>query len=63
MIVDCCFEYEYEGGYIDGVINYNDKDFLVDYLFCIFMLGCIFFIFYCEYFVYCVLFMVCYICF
>lgn len=33
MIVDCRFEYEYEGGHIDGAINYNDKDALAGDLF------------------------------
>ncbi|KAJ5414201.1 hypothetical protein N7509_000828 [Penicillium cosmopolitanum] len=33
IIVDCRFEYEYEGGHIDGAINYNDKDALAGDLF------------------------------
>lgn len=33
MIVDCRFEYEYEGGHIAEALNYNDKDLLADYLF------------------------------
>ncbi|KAJ5088404.1 hypothetical protein N7456_012020 [Penicillium angulare] len=33
MIVDCRFEYEYEGGHINGAVNYNDKDQLAGELF------------------------------
>ncbi|GKZ53980.1 cell division cycle-protein [Aspergillus niger] len=33
MVVDCRFEYEYEGGHISGAVNYNDKDFLAAELF------------------------------
>lgn len=33
MIVDCRFEYEYEGGHIDGALNYNDKEKLAGELF------------------------------
>ncbi|EPS32023.1 hypothetical protein PDE_06982 [Penicillium oxalicum 114-2] len=33
MIVDCRFEYEYEGGHINGAINYNDKEKLATDLF------------------------------
>ncbi|KAJ5627424.1 hypothetical protein N7528_004851 [Penicillium herquei] len=33
MIVDCRFEYEYEGGHINGALNYNDKDQLAGELF------------------------------
>ncbi|KAI9680270.1 MAG: cell division cycle- protein [Bathelium mastoideum] len=33
MIIDCRFEYEYEGGHITGALNYNDKDLLADALF------------------------------
>ncbi|OOF99141.1 hypothetical protein ASPCADRAFT_204793 [Aspergillus carbonarius ITEM 5010] len=33
MIVDCRFEYEYEGGHITGAVNYNDKDYLAAELF------------------------------
>lgn len=32
-IVDCRFEYEFEGGHIDGAINFNDKEALVNHLF------------------------------
>lgn len=33
MIIDCRFEYEYEGGHISEAINYNDKDLLATHLF------------------------------
>ena len=32
MIVDCRFEYEYEGGHIEGAINFNDKEQLANHL-------------------------------
>lgn len=32
-IVDCRFEYEYEGGHIDGAVNFNDKEELAKRLF------------------------------
>lgn len=35
MIIDCRFEYEYEGGHINGAINYNDKDQLAGELFAV----------------------------
>ena len=33
IIVDCRFEYEYEGGHIDGAINFNNKEELASKLF------------------------------
>jgi M-phase inducer tyrosine phosphatase len=33
MIVDCRFEYEYDGGHIAGAQNYNDREVLADELF------------------------------
>lgn len=33
VIIDCRFEYEYEGGHIDGAINVNDKEQLAGQLF------------------------------
>ncbi len=33
VIIDCRFEYEYEGGHIEGAINVNDKDRLANQLF------------------------------
>ena len=32
-VVDCRFEYEYNGGHIDGAINFNDKEELTNKLF------------------------------
>lgn len=33
MVVDCRFEYEYDGGHINGAVNYNDKEMLAIQLF------------------------------
>ena len=33
VIIDCRFEYEYEGGHIQGARNYNDKETLASQLF------------------------------
>ena len=33
MVIDCRFEYEYEGGHINGALNYNDKEQLAAQLF------------------------------
>lgn len=33
MIVDCRFEYEYSGGHVEGAVNFNDKQLLVNELF------------------------------
>lgn len=33
LVIDCRFEYEYEGGHINEAINYNDKDLLATHLF------------------------------
>lgn len=49
MIIDCRFEYEYEGGHIDGAINYNDKELLATHLFRTPMEGRTLLIFHCEY--------------
>ena len=49
MIIDCRFEYEYEGGHIDGAINYNDKELLSNHLFQTPMTGRTLLIFHCEY--------------
>ena len=32
-IIDCRFEYEYNGGHIDGASNFNDKERLAQHLF------------------------------
>lgn len=49
MIIDCRFEYEYDGGHIDGAINYNDKELLARHLFQTPMDGRTLIIFHCEY--------------
>ncbi|KAI1352365.1 rhodanese-like domain-containing protein [Xylaria sp. FL0043] len=49
IIIDCRFEYEYEGGHIDGAINYNDKDLLARHLFETPMEGKTILVFHCEY--------------
>ncbi|KAK0657083.1 hypothetical protein B0T16DRAFT_51455 [Cercophora newfieldiana] len=49
MIIDCRFEYEYDGGHIDGAINYNDKELLATHLFRTPMEGRTLLIFHCEY--------------
>lgn len=33
LVIDCRFEYEYEGGHINGACNYNDKEYLAEKLF------------------------------
>jgi M-phase inducer tyrosine phosphatase len=33
VVIDCRFEYEYEGGHIHGAVNYNDKELLSKELF------------------------------
>lgn len=49
MIVDCRFEYEFEGGHIDGAVNYNDKEHLAGQLFESELPGKTLLIFHCEY--------------
>lgn len=49
MIVDCRFEYEFEGGHIDGAVNYSNKDLLTSQLFHSSLSGKTLLIFYCEY--------------
>ncbi|KAI1322900.1 M-phase inducer phosphatase [Xylariaceae sp. FL0255] len=49
VIIDCRFEYEYEGGHINGAINYNDKELLARHLFETPMEGKTILIFHCEY--------------
>jgi len=49
MIIDCRFEYEFEGGHIDGAVNYNDKELLSDELFETKNPGKTLLIFHCEY--------------
>lgn len=33
MVIDCRFEYEFNGGHIDGALNFNDKEKLSRQLF------------------------------
>lgn len=33
LIIDCRFEYEYDGGHVEGALNYTDKDSLAARLF------------------------------
>lgn len=49
IVVDCRFEYEYEGGHIDGAVNYNDKELLAKHLFETPMPGKTVLVFHCEY--------------
>lgn len=49
LIVDSRFEYEYEGGHVDGAVNYNDKELLSSQLFESPPQGRTLLIFHCEY--------------
>lgn len=49
MVIDCRFEYEYEGGHIDGAVNHNNKDILSQQLFDTPIQGRSLLIFHCEY--------------
>lgn len=49
IIIDCRFEYEYDGGHIDGAVNHNDKELLTSQLFQTPMGGRSLLIFHCEY--------------
>ncbi|KAL2885490.1 M-phase inducer phosphatase [Ceratocystis lukuohia] len=49
MVIDCRFEYEYEGGHIDGAVNYNNKELLTKQLFDTPIAGRSLLIFHCEY--------------
>lgn len=49
LIVDCRFEYEYEGGHVDGAVNYNDKELMASQLFRDPPEGRTLLIFHCEY--------------
>lgn len=48
-IVDCRFEYEFDGGHIDGAVNYNNKDEVAKKLFEQPASGNTLIIFHCEY--------------
>ena len=49
MVIDCRFEYEFEGGHIDGAVNYNDKELLTSQLFEASFPGKTLLVFHCEY--------------
>jgi M-phase inducer tyrosine phosphatase len=49
MIIDCRFEYEYNGGHINGAVNYNDKELLATQLVENPIEGRTLLIFHCEY--------------
>lgn len=49
MIIDCRFEYEYDGGHIMTAVNYNDKELLAKQLFENPMDGKTLLVFHCEY--------------
>ncbi|PFH57093.1 hypothetical protein XA68_15520 [Ophiocordyceps unilateralis] len=49
MVIDCRFEYEYDGGHIEGAVNHNDKELLATQLFQTPMTGRTLLIFHCEY--------------
>ncbi|KAF7559546.1 hypothetical protein G7046_g4615 [Stylonectria norvegica] len=49
MVIDCRFEYEYDGGHIDGAVNYNDKELLASQLFQNPMSNRTLLVFHCEY--------------
>ena len=49
LIVDCRFEYEFDGGHIDGAVNYNNKEEMAKKLFEQPATGKTLIIFHCEY--------------
>jgi M-phase inducer tyrosine phosphatase len=49
VIIDCRFEYEFNGGHIDGAVNFNDKEHLGTQLFDIEPTENALLIFHCEY--------------
>ncbi|KAI9804375.1 MAG: cell division cycle- protein [Phylliscum demangeonii] len=49
IVVDCRFEYEYDGGHIQGAVNYNDKELLASKLFEASSPARTLLIFHCEY--------------
>lgn len=49
VIIDCRFEYEYNGGHIDGAVNFNDKEHLSSQLFDVEPTTKALLIFHCEY--------------
>lgn len=49
VIIDCRFEYEYQGGHIDGAVNFNDKEKLASQLLDVEPTSNALLIFHCEY--------------
>ncbi|KAK5235484.1 m-phase inducer phosphatase [Exophiala xenobiotica] len=49
VVIDCRFEYEYNGGHIDGAVNFNDKEQLSSQLFTVEPTTKALLIFHCEY--------------
>ena len=49
VVIDCRFEYEYEGGHIDGAVNFNDKELLASKLFGSELASKALLVFHCEY--------------
>ncbi|KIX03727.1 uncharacterized protein Z518_07280 [Rhinocladiella mackenziei CBS 650.93] len=49
VIIDCRFEYEYNGGHIEGAVNFNDKEKLSSQLFDVEPTSKALLIFHCEY--------------
>lgn len=49
LVVDCRFEYEYNGGHIDRAVNFNDKQQLANELFACDSPSSTLLIFHCEY--------------
>ncbi|OCT46345.1 M-phase inducer phosphatase [Cladophialophora carrionii] len=49
VVIDCRFEYEYDGGHIEGAVNFNDKEKLAAQLFEIEPTPKALLIFHCEY--------------
>lgn len=49
LIIDCRFEYEYEGGHVADAVNYNDKELLASHLFQNQVEGRTLIVFHCEY--------------
>lgn len=49
LVVDCRFEYEYQGGHIENAVNFNDKSLLANQLFTDVPSGSTLLVFHCEY--------------
>jgi hypothetical protein len=49
MVIDCRFEYEYDGGHINGATNFNDKEKLARQLFDSTITNNSLIVFHCEY--------------